>query len=275
MPSQLAPTLTQRPHGHISLPLAPSLLYNVKVRHTPEVIGVIPARLASTRLARKALIPIAGVPMIGRVYQGARGCARLRQVLVATDSEEIAAYCRGAAIPVAMTSPAHLSGTDRICEVLARDPTAQAVVNIQGDEPMVRAEMLDALLDALFAAPDIEVATLCTPLDAAEASQPSVTKVVLDGRDRALYFSRSPIPFPREGPAHYLKHLGFYAYSRRALEAFRAWPAGKLEAAEKLEQLRFLENGWPIAVAETPFDSIGVDTAEDHARVEERFRSAV
>ncbi|MGH9541583.1 MAG: 3-deoxy-manno-octulosonate cytidylyltransferase [Terriglobales bacterium] len=238
---------------------------------TAAVVGIIPARLASTRLARKALRPIAGVPMIARVYQGARACGRLRQVLVATDADEIAAYCRQAAIPIAMTSSAHASGTDRIGEVLAASPEIEAVVNIQGDEPMVRAEMLDALLDALFAAPDIEVATLSTPLAAAEADAPNIVKVVLDRRGRALYFSRAPIPYPREGPPLYRKHLGYYAYSRRALDAFRAWPAGALETAERLEQLRFLENGWPIAVAETPFDSIGVDTAEDLARVERHF----
>lgn len=241
------------------------------MRVTNAIVGIIPARLESVRLPRKALRPIAGVPMIGRVYAGARTCKRLRELLVATDSEEIAAYCRAAAIPVAMTSPAHASGTDRVGEAFDRLAGADAVVNIQGDEPMVRGEQLDALLAALFADPEVEVATLCTPLAAAEAEQPSATKVVLDRRGRALYFSRAAIPFPRSGPPRFLKHLGLYAYSRRALEAFRSWPVGRLEASEKLEQLRFLENGWPIAVAETPFDSIGVDTAEDLERAERHF----
>ncbi len=237
---------------------------------TTDVIGVIPARLGSTRLPRKALADIAGRPMIQRVYEGAGGCRRLRELWVATDAEEIAAACRGAGIPVMLTDGGHTSGTSRIAEVLRTHP-ASAVVNIQGDEPMVRGEMLDALLDALFAAPEIEIATLATPLDHGHAADPAAVKVVCDAHGRALYFSRAAIPFPRGGAPAYRKHLGYYAYSARALAAFIAWPPGRLESAEQLEQLRFLEYGWSIAVAETAHDTTGVDTAEDLARVRAHF----
>ena len=241
---------------------------------TTALLGVIPARLASTRLPRKALAEIAGVAMLERVYRGARESRALPEIVVATDADEIVDFCRRRAIPVRLTSATHLSGTDRVGEV-ARATGAAAVVNIQGDEPMVRGAMLDALVAALFASEECEVATLATPIEAAEAQQPSAVKVVCDARGRARYFSRAPIPFPRDGePTRYLKHLGYYAYSRRALEQFQTLPPSRLEAIEKLEQLRFLENGWEIVVAETPFDSIGVDTAEDLARVEVALQRA-
>lgn len=237
---------------------------------TADILGVIPARLGSTRLARKALADIAGKPMIQRVYEGARGCRRLRDLGVATDSDEIATACQAAGIPVWMTGAEHISGTSRIAEVVRRRP-ATAVVNIQGDEPMVRAEMLETLLEALFAAPERDVATLATPLAAEACADPAVVKVVSAAVGQALYFSRAAIPFPRQGAPAYRKHLGYYAYSARALEAFLSWRPGPLETAEQLEQLRFLENGWPIAVAETPFDTIGVDTAGDLARATAHF----
>ncbi|MGH9491320.1 MAG: 3-deoxy-manno-octulosonate cytidylyltransferase [Terriglobales bacterium] len=238
---------------------------------TPDILGVIPARLGSTRLARKALAAIGGKPMIQRVYEGARACARLRALGVATDADEIATVCRAAGIPVWLTAAGHPSGTSRIAEVLRAHPAA-AVVNIQGDEPMVQPEMIAALLEALFAAPEIEIATLATPLAPEDGDDPSVVKVVCDARGRALYFSRAAIPYPRCGAPARRKHLGYYAYSARALEAFLTWPAGPLEIAEQLEQLRFLENGWPIAVAETAYDTIGVDTAADLARVQAHFQ---
>lgn len=251
---------------------------------TAHIVAIIPARLASTRLARKALLPIAGTPMVGRVYAAVHACARLRATYVATDSEEIRAYCAAAAIPALMTSPRHVSGTDRVGEavdqLLARGERVEAVVNAQGDEPMTRPEMISALLDALFAAPETQVATLCAPLPNPEdIANPAVVKLVRDQAGRALYFSRAGIPFLRDAgaapqpAANYAKHLGFYAYSPRALSAFRAWTPTPLETAEKLEQLRFLENGCSIAVAAVPRDTIGVDTAEDLARVEAYFRS--
>lgn len=223
--------------------------------------------MAATRLPGKPLRLIAGVAMIERVYRGAAACPLLPRVVVATDSGEIQAFCQARQIPCHLTSPDHPSGTDRVWQV-ASELGAAAAVNIQGDEPLVRPEMIATLIDTLFAAPDTEVATIYTAASAAEATMPSVCKLVTDERGRALYFSRAAIPYPREGTPAYKKHLGFYAYSRRALDAFHAWPPAPLEEHERLEQLRFLYHGGAIACAETPFDTIGVDTAEDLAAVE-------
>ncbi|MGH9482405.1 MAG: cytidylyltransferase domain-containing protein, partial [Terriglobales bacterium] len=165
------------------------------------------------------------------------------------------------------------SGTDRVWEV-AEAMDVEAAVNIQGDEPMVRQEMIAALAQALFADLETEVASLYTPIAAAEAQLPSACKVVLDQRRLALYFSRAPIPYPREGQPPYLKHLGFYAYSRAALKAFHAWPPAPLELSERLEQLRFLHHGVRIAMAETPFNTVGIDTPEDLAAAEALLRGA-
>jgi len=240
------------------------------VKPTTNLIGVIPARMAATRLPGKPLRLIAGIPMIERVYRGAAASPRLPRVVVATDAEEIAAFCRSRQIPVHMTRADHASGTDRVWQVVEA-LGAEAAVNIQGDEPMVRAEMITALVDALFAHPEIEVSTLCTRVSAAEAQEPSACKVICDAAGRALYFSRAVIPYVRPEPAMppvYLKHLGFYAYSREALAQFHAWRPSDLELWERLEQLRFLDHGVEIAVAETAFNSIGIDTPEDLARVE-------
>ena len=248
----------------------PSSRYNRQVQRTSNVIGVIPSRLASTRLPRKPLLPIAGKAMVQRVYEGCLGCRGLDRIVVATDSDEIAEFCRQQSIPVCLTSPEHASGTDRVHEV-AHLMNADAAINIQGDEPMVRREMLETLLEALFSAPEVQIATLCTPVSDEEAQQPSAVKVVADAMGRSLYFSRAPIPFPREGVGAFRKHLGYYAYSRAALDRFHAWPVSHLEQIERLEQLRFLENGMTLQVAETPYDTIGIDTADDLARAEAWF----
>jgi 3-deoxy-manno-octulosonate cytidylyltransferase (CMP-KDO synthetase) len=239
-----------------------------------RIIGVIPSRLGSTRLPRKPLAPIAGVPMVRRVYEGARGCARLDSLLVATDSREILDFCRSAGVPAELTSADHVSGTDRIREIALRRE-ADVFVNIQGDEPMVTPAHLDALIDPFFADPRTEVSTLALPLDPAAASDPNIVKVVARRDGRALYFSRSPIPFDRDrsGTASYRKHLGFYAYRAGALARFSELPPSPLEEAEKLEQLRFLENGIDIRVEPAPSDTWSVDTEEDRERVENFFRN--
>lgn len=237
---------------------------------TESIAGFIPARMRSTRLPGKPLLPIAGRPMLQRVYEGARACRRLRQLWVATDAVEIDDFCREQRIPCKLTSAAHRSGSDRILEALA-GLEAEVVVNIQGDEPMVRPEMLDTLLEALFASPEIEVATLRTRLQPEELASPDAVKVVCDRRGHALYFSRAAIPFPRGHAAAGWKHLGYYAYSRAALARFACLPAGELETAEQLEQLRLLEHGIAIATGETSFDTIGVDTMEDLRRAEKYF----
>ncbi len=209
--------------------------------------------------------------MVERVYEGARSCARLTGLLVATDSEEILAFCRSRGIPAELTSASHVSGTDRIREIAARHP-AEVYVNIQGDEPMVTGAHVEALIDPFFGG-EPAVTTLALPLPKEQAGDPNTVKVVtrLDGR--ALYFSRSAIPFDRDkAGAIYRKHLGFYAYSAGALEKFSRLAPTPLESAERLEQLRFLENGIDIHVVESPSDTWSVDTAEDLARVEEHFR---
>jgi len=243
-----------------------------------RIAGVIPARLSSTRLSRKVLRDLAGRPMVEWVWRAAQASGLMDPVVVATDSEEVAAVCRERGIPVAMTSAACPSGSDRVREV-ARQIEADIYVNIQGDEPMLTPEFFPPMLK-LFDKPEVEVATLAVPCPAEEIDNPNAVKVVtaLDGR--ALYFSRATIPFDRDigrgrDPVHggsgfrgYRKHLGIYAYRKAALERFAALPPSPLELTERLEQLRLLENGIAIYVAEAPGDTIGVDTEADLQRAE-------
>jgi 3-deoxy-manno-octulosonate cytidylyltransferase (CMP-KDO synthetase) len=237
-----------------------------------RAIAIIPARLASTRLPRKILREIADRPMLAHVYEAARECSQLHDVIVATDSEEIAAVCGQNGWHFQLTSPTHRSGTERVHEV-AQSIAADVYVNVQGDEPLARREHLDVLLH-LVERDGVEVGTLKTPCRAEDISNPNAVKVVtaLDGR--ALYFSRATIPFDRDasGEGRYYKHLGFYAYRKAALDAFCALPESALERSERLEQLRFLDHGIAIHVAETPFDTVGVDTEEDLRRVEALMR---
>jgi 3-deoxy-manno-octulosonate cytidylyltransferase (CMP-KDO synthetase) len=213
--------------------------------------------------------------MIVWVYERARQAPCLDRLVVATDSEEIVAACRQYAIPATMTSSAHHSGTDRIIEVMTRE-IADIYVNIQGDEPMITSEHLELLLRPFRDAPGTQVSTLKVAIDLQSARDPNNVKVVTDVRGQALYFSRALIPSDREGTnrARYYKHLGLYAYTRSALEKYSNHPPSTLEQLEKLEQLRFLENGIPIAVMETLEDTVGVDTEEDLLKVEEYFRQS-
>jgi 3-deoxy-manno-octulosonate cytidylyltransferase (CMP-KDO synthetase) len=237
-----------------------------------RVLGVIPARLESTRLPGKPLRAICGRPMIAWVYENARQAAGLDHLLVATDSPDIESYCREQRIPVIMTSREHKSGTDRLAEVMVKEP-ASIYVNIQGDEPMITPDHVELLLRPFNQDAATQVSTLKVAIDAETALDPNVVKVVTDPIGRALYFSRARIPFDRDenGQVQYFKHQGFYAYSSAALKTFHHLPPSPLEKLEKLEQLRYLENGIDIAVMETPHDTIGVDTEEDLCRVEEYF----
>jgi 3-deoxy-manno-octulosonate cytidylyltransferase (CMP-KDO synthetase) len=231
-----------------------------------KAIAVIPARLASTRLPRKMLREISGKPLIGIVYQAVRYSPLLADVIVATDSEEIMAVCRANKWNAQMTSSEHRSGTERVHEISCRE-SAEVYINVQGDEPLVRPEQIATLLKVM-SNPQVEVGTLMTPAAPIDIPNPNAVKVVtaLDGL--ALYFSRATIPHDRDGTVpRYFKHLGLYAYRKPALDRFVALPESSLEKAERLEQLRFLENGISIYVAETPHDSIGVDTEEDLQRV--------
>jgi len=236
-----------------------------------KAIAVIPARLGSTRMPRKMLREIAGQPLIGLVYQAVRSSRLLDDVIIATDSEEIMAVCRQHGWPARMTSAAHRSGTDRVHEV-SNQIAADVYINVQGDEPLTRPEHI-ALLQELMGRRDVEVGTLKTPAAPADIQNPAAVKVVTDASGRALYFSRATIPYARDGDnIRYFKHLGFYAYRKAALDRFVSLPESSLERSERLEQLRFLENGIPIHVAETPFDTVGVDTEEDLKRVEAILR---
>jgi 3-deoxy-manno-octulosonate cytidylyltransferase (CMP-KDO synthetase) len=228
-----------------------------------RVAGVIPARLSSTRLARKVLREIAGRPMVEWVWRAANACGLMDPVMVATDAEEVAEVCRACRIPVVMTSPNCASGSDRVREV-ARQVDADIYINIQGDEPTLTADFFPPLI-ALFDRPEVEVATLAVRCPAEEIANPNAVKVVTAMDGRALYFSRATIPYDRDGSgfAGYRKHLGIYAYRKAALERFAALPPSWIEQVERLEQLRLLDNGIDIYVADAPRDTIGVDTEAD------------
>jgi 3-deoxy-manno-octulosonate cytidylyltransferase (CMP-KDO synthetase) len=237
------------------------------MRNKPVILGVIPARLDSTRLPGKVLRDISGKPMLYWVYRNARRCSLLDDLVVATDSAEVEAFCRGEGIPVQLTGR-HPSGSDRLHEVMGRTD-ADIYVNVQGDEPMLRPDDLDLVLAPFLRARGTQVTTLKVAVEFEAARDPNNVKVVTDTEGRALYFSRYPVPYNRDGSGNvqYYKHIGLYAYSREALAAFHSLPQSSLEAAERLEQLRFLQNGIPILVAETPYDTVGVDTEADLERV--------
>ncbi len=233
-----------------------------------KIVAVIPARLASTRLPRKMLREIAGIPLLARVYRAVRASSSLDEVVVATDSDEILRFCEQQRFTVRMTSAAHRSGTERVHEIATVIP-AGIYLNIQGDEPLTRPEHIESLI-AVMRDPKVAVGTLKTAAAGIDIDNPSAVKVVADSEGRALYFSRATIPHDRDGTQpRYYKHLGFYGYRKPALDMFVRWPESSLERSERLEQLRFLENGTPIYVGETPFDTVGVDTEEDVRRVEE------
>ena len=231
-----------------------------------KAIAVIPARLASTRLPRKMLREIAGKPLIGIVYEAVRSSTLLADVIIATDSDEIMTACQKHNWNAQMTSPHHRSGTERVHEVSC-GKSADVYINVQGDEPLVRAEQISSLLKVMEN-PEAQVGTLMTPAAAVDIPNPNAVKVVTDLGSRALYFSRATIPFDRDKTnPRYFKHLGLYAYRKPALDRFVALPESSLEKSERLEQLRFLENGISIYCGETPYDSVGVDTEEDLQRV--------
>jgi len=243
-----------------------------------NIVGIVPARYASTRFPGKALVRITGKPLIQHVVEQCQKAKSLGEIIVATDDARIAdatkKFCR-----VEMTRPEHPSGTDRIAEVAARCQ-CDAVVNIQGDEPMIDPAVIDAVANALA---DDEMSTAATSIkNPAELDNPNVVKVVVNAAGRALYFSRRTIPYLREAASGsvseqlaafpFLKHLGIYGYRRGTLLRLVKFPVSPLESAERLEQLRALENGIPLAVVQVDYDSVGVDAPEDVARVEKLLR---
>jgi len=234
----------------------------------PKAVCSIPARYASSRFPGKPLAMIAGKPMIQRVYEGCAKCADIAAVYVATDDERIAEAARAFSDNVVMTDGEHGSGTDRVAEA-ARDIDADVIVNVQGDEPLIRPEALSALIAPFREGPDIVMTTLgTTTRDSDEIQSPHTCKIVLDDEGNGLYFSRAPIPYYMKGAGGYLRHIGLYAFRRDFLFTFAGLPPGPLEKVESLEMLRAIEYGYKIRVVVGNFTSIGVDTPEDIERVE-------
>ena len=246
-----------------------------------RIVGIIPARFASTRLPGKPLLADTGWPLIRHVVEVARTATTLERVIVATDDERIAAAVRDFGGEVALTRGDHPTGTDRVAEVVARLPDAEVVVNIQGDEPELSPASIDTVARLLATDLDAPMATLATPIrDPAVWIDPSCVKVVA-ARGRALYFSRASIPHHRDSVPDFaaeappaLLHLGIYAYRPAFLLGYAQLPSSPLEQAEKLEQLRVLEAGLPIALGVVAERSVGIDTPEDYRQFVERWRSA-
>ncbi len=240
---------------------------------SPRTVAVIPARLASTRLPRKVLREIAGKPLLGWVYESAGACKLFDRIVIAVDSEEVAALCEANHWPWRMTSPLLPSGTDRL-HAVAQEIPADIYVNIQGDEPLLTPAHFAALL-APFGHAAVDATTLRVPCPTADIANPNVVKVVTATDGRALYFSRAAIPFNRDATPDVpcWKHLGLYAYRRATLERFASLPPSPLEKIERLEQLRLLENCLTLHVAEAPEDTVGVDTEDDLHRAETLLRA--
>lgn len=248
----------------------------VESRVPRKILGVVPARFASTRFPGKVLSLISSKSMLQHVYERASQARYLTSTIIATDDDRIVQAARRFGAMVRLTRPEHLSGTDRVAEIASAE-NADIVVNIQGDEPLIDPAAIDAAILPLVHEPEIVMSTLKKRIeDPREIEDPNVVKVVTDRAGDAIYFSRCPIPFPRDGGAvdHY-KHIGLYVYRRDFLLGYPMLPVGPLEKAEKLEQLRALENGFRIRVVETEYESLGVDTPEDLARVSRLFETTM
>ena len=235
-----------------------------------RVLAVIPARYGSSRFEGKALALLNGKPVILHVVEQAKKCALVDSVLVATDDERILKVVESAGFRALMTSPDHVSGTDRVAEA-AKQSDAEIIVNIQGDEPMIDPDSIDLAVKALLDDPALNVSTLSLPVtDPSEIENPNVVKVVTDGSGMALYFSRSVIPYSRGGGTQppVMKHLGLYVYRRAFLLEYAVLKPTELEMTERLEQLRILEHGFGIKVVIANRDSIGIDTEEDLKKAE-------
>jgi 3-deoxy-manno-octulosonate cytidylyltransferase (CMP-KDO synthetase) len=237
-----------------------------------EVVIVIPARYGSTRLPGKPLVSLAGKPMIQRVYERAKMAERAGRVIVATDDERIVNAVESFGGEARMTRPDHRTGTERVAEVAAHEK-GDVFVNVQGDEPLLDPVAVDTAVNALLEEPAASIATVATPIKTpADIMDPNVVKTVFDFENNGLYFSRAPIPWVRDSASkiqvRHLKHLGLYVFQRDALLEYPTLPQGELERIEQLEQLRWLENGWKIRIAEVEHDAVSVDVPEDVARVE-------
>jgi len=241
-----------------------------------DVIGVIPARYSSTRFQGKVLADIMGKPMIQHVWERVKQARMLDEVIIACDHEEVADIARGFGAKVVMTSKAHACGTDRIAEVI-NPLDVKIVVNIQADEPLIHPTMIDSVARALLDDLKVSMATVMKKVeDLTSINDPNVVKVVTDKNGFALYFSRNAIPYLAANSdikePVYFKHIGLYGYTKDFLFIYKNLPVSNLESIEKLEQLRVLEEGFKIKVIETKFDTIGIDTPEDLAKVEEYLK---
>jgi len=241
----------------------------------PRILAVVPARFASTRFPGKIIAPLAGKPLVLHAYERACEASLVSEALVATDDDRVVQALAPFGVPVMLTSPDHSSGTDRIAEV-AGQVDADILVNLQGDEPLIDPRTIDATIQPLLEDPDLVMATARHLIkDPGQIANPNVVKVVCDGQGRALYFSRSAIPYIRDEADRasardcYWQHIGLYVYRHAFLPQFAAMAQTPLEKLEKLEQLRVLENGYPIAVVDTEYEGTGVDTPEDLERVRE------
>ena len=250
-----------------------------------KAVAIIPARYDSVRLPGKALLEIVGRPMICWVAERARAAQNVSGVIVATDDQRIFDAVRNSGFETVMTRRSHASGTDRIAEVAETLDDADIIVNIQGDEPTISPETIDAAVEELVGDPECGISTTWEPMDSVEdVLSPDVVKIVVDENDRAIYFSRSPLPYPRDAVrlhgslqqalkndssllARFRKHTGLYVYRREVLLAMAGWPQTELELGESLEQLRALEHGVKIKAIKASTASIGVDTPEDLERV--------
>lgn len=239
-----------------------------------KVLCVIPARYASTRLPGKPLKDIAGKPMVCRVYERASRAQRVEQTIVATDDERILTAVEANGGRAMMTRADHPTGTDRLAEVAASFPDVDLIINVQGDEPLIEPSLIDELAAVFDTDSELQMATVKTEMtDEAEMKNPNNVKVVTDKNGYALYFSRSLLPYPRNAGCPVYKHIGIYAYKRDFLLNYAKMASTPLESAESLEQLRALENGYRIKVVETTAKFVGVDTAEDLAKVNEIYKS--
>jgi len=237
-----------------------------------RVVVVIPARYGSTRLPGKPLVMLAGKCMIQRVYERAKLAKTASRVIVATDDQRILKAVEGFGGEARMTRTDHRTGTERIAEVAARED-GEVFVNAQGDEPLLDPEAIDTAVTSLLEEPQASIGTVATPIKTpADIMDPNVVKVVIDFDGNAIYFSRAPIPWVRDSAGkiqvRHMKHLGLYVFQREALLEYPTLPQGELERIEQLEQLRWMENGWKIRVAEVAHDAVSVDVPEDVARVE-------
>ena len=242
-----------------------------------RVIVVIPSRYGSTRLPGKPLLALAGKPMVQHVYERAKRAQTVDRVVVATDDERIVDVVKAFGGEVRMTRTDHRTGTERIAEVAAHE-LGDIFVNVQGDEPLIDPVAIDTAVASLLEEPVAQISTVATPIrHPGDIMDPNIVKTVLDFDSNGMYFSRAPIPWvrDRQQKVHlkYWKHLGLYVFQRDALLEYPTLPQGELERIEQLEQLRWLENGWKIRVAEVEHDAVSVDVAEDVTRVEKLMKA--